>query len=328
MTTPTPRPQGPERPVDPSTAPWAAEYPFAPNWLDVTANGSPLWMHYLDEGPKDSDAPALLFLHGNPTWSFIWRKPISALSDRFRCIAPDHMGMGLSDRPYPWTYTLSAHADNVERLLDHLGVKRFVVVAHDWGGMIGMTVATRRPEAFAGGVVMNTAAFLGKLPPSIQTVRIPVFGKAAVLGLNAFARAAVLRCVAHKDKMTPALKDAYLAPYGTPRDRIATLKFVEDVPQKASHPTWDVVVDTDKKLKEIKDRPMLVLWGEKDWCFTPLFREAWLRRFPDAAVEVYEDASHYVFEDAGDRVVSAMDRFLTKQFLSELPTLPPVEAAS
>lgn len=326
MTNPDPRPQGPERPVEPSATPWASEYPFESRWLDVSQSGWPLWMHYIDEGPKD--APVLLFLHGNPTWSFIWRKAILALRDRFRCVAVDHVGMGLSDRPYPWTYTLPAHADNVERLLDHLGIGRFVVVAHDWGGMIGMTVATRRPEAYAGGVVMNTAAFLGKLPPSIATVRIPFFGKAAVLGFNAFARAAVVRCVAHKEKMPRLIKDAYLAPYQTPRDRIATLKFVEDVPQRDSHPTWEVVLDTDKKLKQLKDRPMLVLWGEKDWCFTPLFREAWLRRFPDAEVEVYEDASHYVFEDADERVVAAMERFLTKHLLPEMKTVPPEEVAS
>lgn len=326
MNAPSNRPFGPDKPVTPKAAPWADEYPFKSAWLNVGDEDKPLWLHYIDEGPQD--APVLLFLHGNPTWSFIWRNQIRALKDRFRCIALDHMGMGLSDRPYPWSYTLPAHADNVEKLLDHLGVERFVVVAHDWGGMIGMTVATRRKDAYAGGVVMNTAAFLGKLPPSIATVRIPFFGKAAVLGLNAFARTAIVRCVSHKEVLTPALKDAYLAPYSTPKDRIATLKFVEDVPQKDSHPTWDIVIETDQRLKELKDRPLLVLWGEQDWCFTPLFREAWQRRFPDAEVEIFDDANHYVFEDASDRVIAAMERFLMARFLPDMNTQVPAEAAS
>lgn len=335
MTPPTERPFGPHKPVVPTEKSWGAEYPFVSRYLDVAATSSgdaptaeraPLWLHYIDEGPRD--APVLLFLHGNPTWSFIWRHAISALKDRFRCVAMDHMGMGLSDRPYPWTYDLHSHATNVERLLDHLGIQSFVVVAHDWGGMIGMTTATRRPDAYQGAIVMNTAAFLGKLPPSIAAVRIPLFGKIAVLGFNAFAKSAIARCISHKERKTPALEDAYLAPYQTPRDRVATLKFVEDVPQRAGHRTWELVVQTDQRLQDLRDRPILVLWGEKDWCFTPVFREGWLRRFPDAEVHVFEDANHYVFEDAADRVVSAMARFVDAHFTVPQSAAPPREAAS
>lgn len=317
MVAPSPRPHGPERPIDPAASSWAREYPFASHFLDVgDGNGQgPLWLHYLDEGPKD--APVLLFLHGNPTWSFIWRRPIARLRDRFRCIAPDHMGMGLSDRPHPWPYTLASHARNVEKLLDHLGIKRFALVCHDWGGMIGMTVATRREHAYAGAVVMNTAAFLGKLPFSIATVRIPVFGKLAALGFNAFARVALMRCVRKRENLTPEVRAAYLAPYQTPRDRIGTLRFVEDVPQKAAHPTWDLVVETDKRLKQLQDRPMLILWGERDFCFTPLFREAWQARFLDAEVHTFADASHYLFEEEPDAMVAHMERFLVERLLGE-----------
>ena len=314
---------------------WAEEYPFVSHFLDVNAAARggnetdekpPLWMHYIDEGPRD--APVLLFLHGNPTWSFIWRHAISALRDRFRCIAMDHIGMGLSDRPYPWSYNLDAHASNVEHLLNHLGIESFVVVAHDWGGMIGMTAATRRPEAYRGAMVMNTAAFLGKLPPSISAVRIPLFGKIAVLGFNAFARAAISWCISHKEKRTPALKAAYLAPYQTPRDRIATLRFVEDVPQKSGHSTWELVSRTDEKLKAFRDLRLLVLWGEKDWCFTPSFREGWQQRFPDAEVEIFTDANHYVFEDAAERVVERMSHFCDAHFAGGPAKAPVHEVAS
>ena len=335
MNAPTNRPFGPQVSVVPEQESWGAEYPFTSQFLNLNAASQdsetaadtpPLWMHYIDEGPRD--APVLLFLHGNPTWSFIWRHAISALKGRFRCVAMDHVGMGLSDRPYPWSYSLDAHASNVERLLDHLQIDSFVVVAHDWGGMIGMTAATRRPEAYRGAVVMNTAAFLGKLPPSISAVRIPLFGKIAVLGFNAFARAAISWCISHDEKRTPALKSAYLAPYQTPRDRIATLRFVEDVPQKSGHATWDLVSQTDERLGVFRERPLLVLWGEKDWCFTPSFREGWLQRFPNAEVEIFPDANHYVFEDAAERVVKAMSRFVNGHFTQPTETQSRREAAS
>lgn len=302
------RPFGPKSLVDTKRAPWAHEYPFESHYVDVSEDGAaPLWLHYVDEGPRD--APVLLFVHGNPTWSFIWRKAIVALRDRFRCIAMDHMGMGLSDRPQQWDYTLPRHADNVCKLLDHAGVTRFSVVAHDWGGMIGMSVATRRKGAYEGGAVMNTAAFLGQLPRRIALVKIPLLGPTAVLRFNGFARSAVAMCMEHKERMDASLKHAYLAPYANVHDRIATLRFVEDVPQSPSHRTWQVVNDVDAQLKDLRDRPLLVLWGKHDWCFTMKFYDGWLERFPDAEREVFDDANHYVFEDAPERVTGALARF-------------------
>jgi haloalkane dehalogenase len=315
MTPPSPRPHGPKAPVDIASRPWAEDYPFESKWLDLSGGGEPLWLHYVDEGPKD--APVLLFLHGNPTWSFIWRRLISAFSDRFRCIAVDHMGCGLSDRPQDWDYTLPKHADNVEALLDHLAIERFTLVVHDWGGMIGYRVATRRPDAYEGGVVMNTGAFQGKLPKRIALARIPLFGSTAVLGFNAFAKEATKQSMVHQERMTDTLKDAYLSPYGNANDRIATLRFVEDVPQKESHRTWDVVADVDSKLSELADRPMLIFWGEQDWCFTPEFKDGWKQRFPEAEVVTVEDGSHYIFEDAPDRLHEAMERFLGRGELSD-----------
>jgi haloalkane dehalogenase len=311
VTQPSPRPHGPERPVVPADEPFADQYPFESHWLNVGDDDDPLWLHYVDEGPRD--APVLLFLHGNPTWSFMWRRQILALRDRFRCVAVDHMGCGLSDRPQTqFDYTLPRHADNVEKLLDHLGVERFTPVLHDWGGMIGMTVATRRPEAYEAGVVMNTAAFLGKLPTRIALVRIPVFGPNMVLRGNAFAKAAIRQAVTNKRVMTDSVTRGFLAPYGTPHDRIATLRFVEDVPQKPGHRTWDVVHATDEKLAQLTDRPLLVVWGLDDWCFTTKFRDGWMERFPDAEVVNLPRAGHYVFEDAADQVTEAMTRFLAR----------------
>lgn len=307
------RPFGPERPVVPSECSWAEEYPFQSNWCNVGDESTPLWMHYIDEGPRD--APVLLMLHGNPTWSFLYRNLVKACRSEYRCIVPDHMGCGLSDRPQDWPYRLKNHADNLEKLIDHLGLDTYSLVLHDWGGMIGMTATVRRPEKLNSTIVLNTASFHGRLPKRIRTVRIPGFGSAAVLGFNAFVRAAVMGCTFHKEKLTQPIRSGFLDPYGTPHDRLATLRFVEDVPLSSNHPTWDLVSSVDQKLQGLKEKPMLICWGERDWCFRPAFRLGWEERFPDAISHPFEDAAHFVLEDAHERITPLVHDFLKTKVL-------------
>ncbi len=301
-------PNAPRAPVDVGASSWAAEYPFASRWLDLAAPGQPpLWLHYLDEGPRD--APVVVMLHGNPTWSFYWRALVTALRGRYRCIVPDHLGCGLSDRPQGWSYRLADHVDNVQRLLEHCGVRRFSLVVHDWGGAIGAGVATERPQDVERLVVTNTAAFRSRdIPPSIASCRIPVFGRLAVLGLNGFARAATVRAV-ERPLSRPA-KAGLLAPYGNPHDRLATLRFVEDIPMKPSHPSWDRLTRIEERLPTLAHAPMLLLWGDADFCFTPKFRATWQRHFPAAQVHAWADVGHYVMEDAPERVVPLVAAFL------------------
>jgi haloalkane dehalogenase len=303
LVTPAARPHGPRAPIDLAHASWSSEYPFASHWLDV---GDSMWMHYVDEGPRD--APVVVLLHGNPTWSFYWRALISALRSKYRCIAPDHLGCGLSDRPQGWSYRLADHIDNVQKLLTHLDVKRFSLVVHDWGGAIGMGVATERPDDVERIVVTNTAAFRSQdIPLSIASCRIPVFGKVAVLGFNGFAQAATFRAV--EKKLAPNAKAGLLAPYGNPHDRLATLRFVEDIPMKPSHPSWGRLLRVEEKLPSLAHVPMLVLWGDADFCFTPKFRATWQRHFPHAKVHAWADVGHYVMEDAPDRVLPLVEKF-------------------
>jgi cis-3-alkyl-4-acyloxetan-2-one decarboxylase len=309
------RPHGPKEVVVPANTTWASEYPFESNWCNVGTEPNPLWMHYLDEGPKD--APVLLMLHGNPTWSFLYRNLVKAFKTRFRCIVPDHMGCGLSDRPQEWGYRLSDHADNLEKLQQHLGLSNYTLVLHDWGGMIGMATAVRSPERLTGTVVLNTSSFHGRLPKRIRTVRIPGFGRAAVLGFNAFVRAAVMSCTHHKERLNGPIRAGFIEPYGTPHDRLATLRFVEDVPLSPEHPTWDLVSSVDDQLHQFKDKPMLICWGERDWCFRPAFRHGWEKRFPQAESHPFDDAAHFVLEDAHERIVPLMQTFLNEKVLSD-----------
>ncbi len=278
-------------------------YPWTGQKLAVDGGA----LHYLDEGPRD--APVLLCLHGNPTWSFYWREVVKTFSDRFRVVVPDHIGCGLSDKPQDWGYTLGDHVANVERLVEHLDLQDIVLVVHDWGGAIGMGLATRQPDRIKAAVVTNTAAFRSSaIPPSIASCRIPVLGSLAVRGLNGFAWVATWKATAKG--LDRSVKDGLLHPYDSWANRIATLRFVEDIPLRASHPSYDTLVAIEQGLTGLTDRPMLILWGDDDFCFTPTFREEWQRRFPDAQVHAWDDVGHYVMEDAPGRVLEKMTPFL------------------
>ncbi|MDP2341753.1 MAG: alpha/beta fold hydrolase [Deltaproteobacteria bacterium] len=309
---PGPRPLAPQRLIKPSSSSWAAEYPFQSRWFQPVAGGP--WLHYVDEGPRD--APVLFFLHGNPTWSFYWRKAIVALRDRYRCIAIDHLGMGLSDRPQADPYRLADHVSRAEGLIDALGIKTCSFIGHDWGGCIAAGVATRRPDRARSMTWMNTGAFrTQEIPLSIASCRIPVFGTVAVRGFNGFAAVATWRAMAKHERMTTTLKAGYLDPYSNWHDRVATLRFVEDIPLKPSHPSYDELAKIEAGLPTLKDKPITLFWGDDDFCFTPNFRKRFEKEFPAAQVHAWADCGHYVMEDAHERILPLLTAFFDKQAL-------------
>ena len=263
-------------------------------------------LHFVDEGRKD--APPLLFLHGNPTWSFYWRELILAFRPVFRTVAPDHLGCGLSDKPQRWPYRLKDHIDNAERLLLQLDLHNVTLVVHDWGGAIGMGLAARHPDRFARFVVFNTAAFRSQaIPWRIAVCRVPGLGPVLVRGLNGFALAATVMATSHG--LAAPVRAGLLAPYDSWRSRVALLRFVQDIPLAPSHPSWPTLVEIEAALPGLADLPMLIVWGEQDWCFTPAFRAEWQRRFPRALVHTVADAGHYVVEDATTAVIAQMQAF-------------------
>jgi haloalkane dehalogenase len=280
----------------------AAAYPWEGAWLDVDGGR----MHYLDEGPRD--APVLLCVHGNPTWSFYWRELVRRFAGTHRVVVPDHIGCGQSDKPQAWPYRLDGHIGNLHRLVQHLDLRDVTLIVHDWGGAIGMGVAGRDPGRFSRFVVTNTAAFRSQdIPLSIASCRIPGFGALAVRGFNAFARVATVRAVAKP--LAPAARDGLLAPYYDWASRIATLRFVEDIPLRPEHPSYAALTRVEEGLAGLRDRPMLLIWGDDDFCFTPVFRAEWQRRFPAAEVHAWKDVGHYVMEDAPERALDGMARF-------------------
>jgi len=285
-------------------SPFKELYPFDSHWHQL----GELNYHYLDEGEGEN----LLMLHGNPSWSFYYRNLVSAFSNNYRCIVPDHIGCGLSDKPQKYNYTLSQHVDNLESLIDKLKLKDLTLIVHDWGGAIGMGLATRRPELIRRLVIFNTAAFLSPhIPLSINLCRLPLFGDLAIRYFNAFAKGAVYRACKNRKRMTAQVKAGYLAPYNSPENRIANLRFVQDIPMSPTVPSYSVVQNIQNKLHLFENHPIQIIWGKQDFCFNDHFLNEWKNYYPKAKVDVMEEAGHYVVEDAHERIVPLLRQFLS-----------------
>jgi pimeloyl-ACP methyl ester carboxylesterase len=284
-------------------------YPFEGRFLDLDG----LRYHYLDEG---SGEPVVM-VHGNPTWSFYFRDLVRALRDDQRVLAPDHIGCGLSDKPDDarYRYTLDRRVADFEAFIDHLGLEQpLTLVAHDWGGMIAMAWAARHPERVARLVLMNTAAFHlpddMRMPATLAFVRNTRLAAFCVRHLNLFSRGATW--LAPAKRMSKAVRDAYAAPYDTPEHRIATLRFVQDIPLEPGDAAYDTVSEVAAGLERFHATPILLLWGEKDFVFKPKVLTVFEKIWPHAEVHRFPDAGHYVLEDAGTEIVPLVRDFLAR----------------
>lgn len=273
-------------------------YPFTPRTF-VTAAGAR--MSYLDEGPRTDEA--VVMLHGNPTWSFYYRDLVRALSPAHRCVVPDHIGMGLSEKPPDYDYRLATRIADVADLVASLGVQRVHLVVHDWGGAIGFGFAARQPARIGRIIIFNTAAFRSeRIPLRIAIFKAPVLGPAIVRGLNGFAGPATSMAM-HRRELTPDEKRGYLWPYDSWANRVAVSAFVRDIPRKASHPSWPTLERVEQGLADFRRHPALVLWGGKDFCFNDHFLARWREFLPNAEIHRIADAGHYVLEDAREEVI-------------------------
>lgn len=287
-------------------------YPFKSRYLDI--NG--LKYHFLDEGRGEP----VVMVHGNPTWSFYFRELVKGLFAQFRVIVPDHIGCGLSDKPGPdqYDYRLQNRVDDLEALLEHLELKeKITLVLHDWGGMIGMAYALRHPQRIRAFVIMNTAAFFppkGKiLPMRLRLVRnVGPLATLTVQGLNLFVLAAIF-LAAHK-RLPRAVQSGLTAPYNCWDNRIATLKFVQDIPVGKNDPSYGLVKHVDQNLYKLAHDPMLICWGARDLVFDTDYLDEWQRRFPNAEAHLFQDASHYVLEDKPDEIVPLVKEFLSRKY--------------
>jgi haloalkane dehalogenase len=289
---------------------WRSLYPFEPHYLDL--NG--LRLHYADEmKPRNAkERETLLMVHGNPTWSFMFRNLITEYRDRFRVIAPDHIGCGLSDMPsekeYP--FSLERRIDDLCRLIEELDLHDITLIAHDWGGAIGMGAAVRLPQRFKRFVLMNTSAFVGECPLRIKICKLPLFGRLAIQGLNLFSSGTLSMATAKPKNLTKEIRAGYLAPYNSWANRTAVYRFVQDIPLSPGHPAFAVFQQIEQALPSFRDKPICLIWGMLDWCFSPDYLKRFIQLYPEAVVHRLEHAHHLVLENAPDDVLNALNEFL------------------
>ena len=290
-------------------------YPFDGNYLKLGEHQ----YHYLDEG----EGHPVVMVHGNPSWSFYYRNLAQVLRGTYRVIVPDHIGMGLSDKPSDesYGYHLEQRVDDLDALLNHLEIKsKITLVVHDWGGMIGMAYATRYPERIARIVILNTGAFhlpaTKALPWQLKLARDSSLGGLLVRGFNAFSRGATIVGCTRKP-MPKHIVDAYTAPYNSWGNRIATLRFVQDIPLVPEDKGYDLVTQVQEQLSQFANLPVLICWGDKDFVFDHNFLEQWQNHLPNAEVHRFADCGHYILEDATDEVIPLIQDFLERHPITD-----------
>jgi haloalkane dehalogenase len=262
-------------------------------------------LSFIDEGRGE----VLLFVHGTPTWSFEYRHLIKSLAKRYRCIAPDHLGFGLSERPAGFAYSPEAHASVLREFVDRLGLDRFTLVVHDFGGPIGLPVALDRPSRVARVILMNTFAWpLDDDPKMANGARFigGAIGRLLYRYANASLKVIMPSAYGDKKKLTPAIHAHYLNVF---RDRDARVLVLHALAKAllGSRAHYQSLLDRLPVLRQI---PVLIVWGMKDSAFQPYQLERWRSLLPDAVVAEIPGAGHWPHEEEPAAVIAAMERFL------------------
>jgi haloalkane dehalogenase len=279
------------------------EYPFKDNWLPYRDG----YIHYIDEG----QGPTVLLLHGNPTWSYLYRNVIKELRNEYRLIALDYPGMGMSKAPSQYGFTPQEQSDAVMEFIRRMDLKKFVLVVQDWGGPIGLNYAVRHRENLRGIVVMNTWAWPATLP-AMKIFSLAMGGWPLGYWLqtrrNFFAKNIVPHGIFQTEKVTESLRKAYTDPFPTPKSRKPTWIFPRQI-RKARQ--W--LAEIESKLPVLSDLPAQILWGTKDSAGFPLSEMAkWQRYLKKNETEALDDASHYVQEDRPDRVAASIRKVIER----------------
>ena len=277
-------------------------YPFTPHYLDIDGHK----MHYVDEGKGD----VILFVHGTPSWSFEYRNIIKDLSANYRCIAFDHIGFGLSDKPADYDYSLQNHRNNLEKFITALQLSDFILVVHDFGGPIGLSYATAHPEEIKKLILFNTWAWsiqeekeFKKMKRILGSPLVPFLYKY----MNFSAKYMIPASFGERKRLTKEIHDQYIRPFSKPSERMGPLAFA-----KALLHQQDFFADVWNRLSSLKDIPVLIMWGMKDEFLTEKYLAKFLSVFPGASVTKYPDAGHFVMEEKSAVSIPVIREFLLK----------------
>ncbi|MEO0421167.1 MAG: alpha/beta fold hydrolase [Pseudomonadota bacterium] len=293
---------------------FGGSWPYAPKWFE-SGDGR---MHYIDEGPRD--ARPVILVHGNPTWSYLYRRFINALvAQGHRAIAFDHLGFGRSEKPdHPSLYEIPAHGARAEALLEALDLQDATLVVQDWGGPIGLTWAARHPERVRSLAILNTFCHRPQmataLPLPLTLFCTPGVGEVMVKGMNAFVKVFLFKAgLVHPQRLSKQDQAAYLAPHPNWASRTSMLVFPRQIPSGPQGKVSDYLDEIHRELvPAFRHKPVFIAWPMKDVAFTPdMLDDYWLRDFPDAQVHRIDDAGHYIQEDAHEQVIPKLLPFLT-----------------
>jgi len=276
-------------------------FPFTSRFIEIGGNQ----IHYIDEG----SGPVILFSHGTPEWSFGWRGLIKPLSRHFRCIAPDLLGMGLSDKPLDADYSCKAHAARMEQFVSKLGLSGISIVANDFGLSIALSYAIRHPENVSGISIFN--GWMWRLDSDPHYAR-PVklfrgwFGRMMYQRFNFPVNVIMPASFGNRKKyLTKEVHRHYKMALPNAAARVATFAFAAAVLNEGGW--WDELWHQRHKLNEI---PMLIFWGMKDTFVPPYELEKWKQAFPGAKVVAYPDAGHFVQEEAAEAMAEELEAFI------------------
>lgn len=266
-------------------------------------------LHYVDEG---SGEPVVM-LHGNPTWGYVYRRFVARLAASRRCVVPDHMGFGRSEKPLDGgQYTLGRHVENLSALLLELDLHDVTLVMQDWGGPIGFGFAVEHPERVKRLVILNTWAFLypegTTLHGLLELFRQPHVGEAMVQALNLFVEGYLPGGIHHKERL-PEIMPAYRAPFPDYNSRVGTLAFPRDIPVGGGHPSAPTMRRIEENLRRLYV-PTVLIWGMRDPDFEPSVVEEWTEVYPHAEVHRIDTAGHFSQEDEPERIVGIIQDFL------------------
>ncbi len=282
-------------------------FPFKPHFKMI--NG--FRMHYVDEGKGEP----IVCLHGEPTWSYLYRKFIPPLSKTNRVIVPDHMGFGKSDVPQDKPYLLAQHIDNLTKLLLELDLKNITLVGQNWGGPIMFGFAVNYPERVKRLVIMNTS--VGVFPEGSSTWVSNMEEQGTYDGFFENLRETLpillTRGGVGKDtEVTDTMIWAYTAPFPNKESTIGAKAFPRDIPVGRNHPSAGIMYSILDKLDLLRDKPKVIIWGLQDPVFPRSVLDRWLGIYPGTEVHELPEASHFLQEDASEKIVKIIQEFLRK----------------